>query len=400
MYYSNLPVPKGLNGEYAKVFVAESRDGFLWEKPELDIIDWHGSRRNNLLIASPRTFDAPSVTFDPDEKYPYKLLAFERDAGSAGGLFGYRSRDGLRFERLPGPLLLTGDRTNMMTRKIDGTYVVYTRHKAMMDLTGTRSIYRTVSDDFRNWTEPELVLKPDLLDEPEVEYYGMSVFLRHGWFLGLLEYWRSDVDCIETYLVFSRDGISWKHPEPRRPFIAAQFDWNRTWSSCASNGPVVMNEQMVFYFGGRWVSHHFDFAQQEGVIGYASLPIDRFCALEATTSGLMETKSLTWPGGDLAVNVDTRPFYDSHPSHTRGELSVEVLDGQGKPMTNWSGEDKAHFSGNTVSRCYLDAGIVRWPGNIGLAKLRGQTIRLRFHLNYGRLYTIQAASETAEKKTG
>ena len=42
MYYSNLPVPKGPNGEHAKVFVAESRDGFCWEKPELGIVDWHG----------------------------------------------------------------------------------------------------------------------------------------------------------------------------------------------------------------------------------------------------------------------------------------------------------------------------------------------------------------------
>ena len=72
MYYSNLPLPKGWEGEYAKVFVAESRDGFHWEKPELAITDWRGNRRNNILIAPSQTLDAPSVALDPDDEYPYK----------------------------------------------------------------------------------------------------------------------------------------------------------------------------------------------------------------------------------------------------------------------------------------------------------------------------------------
>ena len=108
------------------------------------------------------------------------------------------------------------------------------------------------------WDEPELVLAPDLADEPDVEYYGMSVFQRHGWYLGFLEYWRADRDVIETVLAVSRDGVHWSVPVPRTPLIAGTCDWNRTWSTCASNGPLVVNEQMVFFLGGRWTSHHYD----------------------------------------------------------------------------------------------------------------------------------------------
>ena len=392
MYYSDLPIPKGHHGEYSKVFVAESADGFRWEKPELGLVDWRGSRANNIAVSPGHPLDAPSIVHDPESEHPYKLIVYEREKETSGteGLYAYTSSDGLSFEKIAGRRLLAGDRTNSMTRKVDGGYVVYTRHRDMMKLTGARSIYRTVSPDFMEWSEPRLVLKPDLVDEPNVEYYGMSVFPWRDWFIGLLEYWRSEIDCIETYLVFSRDGVNWRHPEPRQPFIASTYPWNRTWSSCASNGPVIMNEQMVFYFGGRWVSHHFDFAQQDGVIGFASLPLDRFCALEAQANGLLETMPFKWPGGDLVVNADTRPSFSSHPSHTTGTLKVGVLDGSAEALPDWSGENRAVYSGNTHSRGQLTEGLIRWPGDRSLDKLRGKKVRLRFGLDYGRLYSFQS----------
>ena len=398
MYYSNLAVPKGKDREYSKVFVAESDDGFLWTKPDLNLVDWRGDSRNNIIIAPPHVLDAPSVVADPSGDIPYRLIAYEREGEAGGsevqrGLFAYSSRDGLAFERSPKPFMVTGDRTNIVTQKEDGRFLVYTRHKDMMRLTGTRSVYRITSADFQEWTSPELVLKPDLVDEPEVEYYGMSVFRRHGWYLGLLEYWHSEIDCIETYLVFSRDGAKWNHPEPRRPFIAADHEWNRKWSSCASNGPVIMNEQMVFHFGGRWVSHHFDSAQQDGVIGFASLPLDRFCGLEGTTGGLVETIPIEWPGGDLVINADTRPFYDSHPAHCRGRISVEILDAEGAELADWSGDRSATFSGNTHSRGRVESGVIRWPDGRSLDKLKGIRMRLRFKLDWSRLFTFLAGKD-------
>ena len=218
----------------------------------------------------------------------------------------------------------------------------------------------------------------------------MSVLSWRDWYIGLLEYWQSEIDCIETYLVFSRDGVSWRHPEPRQPFIASIYPSNKTWSSCASNGPVIMNEQMVFYFGGRWVSHHFDSAQQGGGIGFASLPLDRFCALEATTDGLLETMPFKWPGGELVVNADTRPSFTSHPGHTRGRLKVEILDGSAVEIPDWSRDQGAVFNGNTHSRGELKEGLIRWPGDRSLDQLKGTKLRLRFRLDYGRLYSFQS----------
>ncbi|MHB9134348.1 MAG: hypothetical protein ACYDBB_25025 [Armatimonadota bacterium] len=382
---------------HAKLMLATSADGFRWEKPELGAVEWQGSARNNIVLAPDMHTDSPSVIYDPDDAaFPYKLLVYQADDlkqwwGPGWGLYTYQSPDGLHWERMaPGLSLRAGDRTNLMATKEDGKFVAYTRHTEMAVHTGGRAVYRTESDDFRAWSEPALVLAPDLVDEPDVEFYGMPVFQRHGWYIGLLEYWNGATDILETHLAVSRDGKSWLRPQQRVPFIGAAYPWNKAWTTCASNGPLLINEQMVFYFGGRWTSHHFDSAQQHGAIGYASLPLDRFCALEATNGGRVDTVPLTWPGGDLALNADTRESFVSHPMYCNGEIAVEVLDAEGNPLPEWSGDQRASFRGNTHCRCAIHHQLVRWPGDRSLDGLKGKTIRLRFHLTHARLFTVEA----------
>jgi hypothetical protein len=385
----------------SRVMLATSEDGFRWEKPELGLVEWNGSKANNILLAPEWRNDGPSIVYDHDDRaYPYKLLIFskcgirEPQWDERWGLYGFQSPDSLSWEKVQeGPCLHAGDRTNIMFTKPDGKYRVYTRHKLMFAHTGTRAVYISESSDFTDWHEPELVLRPDLEDDPDVEYYGMSVFERNGWYFGLLEYYRSSVDVIETHLVFSKDGRNWRHPIPRHPFIAATQDWNRKWSTCSSSGPLIINEQLVFYFNGRWVGHGHNTAQQHGVIGYASLPLDRFCALEAASDGQLVTVPIEWPGGDLLINADTRDCFESHPSMSDGEIAVELLDRSGEPVPEWSGQRKAHFAGNTHSRGGIYDGTVRWPNDRSLGALAGQAIRLRFLMRQARLFTLSAAKE-------
>jgi hypothetical protein len=393
MYYTDWAPGHG----HPHVLLATSADGFRWRRPELGVVEWQGSRANNIVLTPDANMDAPSVIYDPvDAVYPYKLLAFQHGDmnvawGPGWGLWLYRSRDGLAWEQVPVVRLRAGDMTNLMATRVHGRHVAYTRHPEMMARAGCRAIYRSESaDGLMSWSEPELVLARDLQDEPDVEFYGMSVFERHGWHIGLLQYWRSDVDVIEVHLAFSRDGRRWMRPEPRAPFIAATYDWNRAWTTCASGGPICVGEQMVFYFGGRWSSHSYDSAQQYGAIGYASLALDRFCAIEGAAGGTFDTAPLAWPGGDLTINADTRESFASHPMHLSGEIGVEVLDGEGRELAEWSGERKAVFRGNTHSRARIHDQRVVWPEGRSLAALKGQVVRLRFHLRHARLFTFEA----------
>ena len=86
---------------------------------------------------------------------------------------------------------------------------------------------RSVSDDFVDWTEPEVVLAPDDNDPPGLEFYGMPVFRYEGLYLGLP--WAYHTHPEESYtrmagsadvqLASSRDGIKWERVGDRAPFI-------------------------------------------------------------------------------------------------------------------------------------------------------------------------------------
>lgn len=390
LYYGS-SLPNGSRG----VLTAVSEDGFRWHKPELGVIECGGTRANNIVL-DPGPNDGPSIVYDPDDaRYPYKMIMFQKGErpeerwGDTWGLHGFLSSDGINWHPTDPPVVLkAGDRTNIMLTKPSGKFVCYTRHKDMFAHVGCRAVYRSESSDFLSWTEPQLVLAPDLEDEPDVEFYGMSVFERNGWYFGLLEYWRSAIDTIEVHLAYSRNGINWYRPSPRSAFIAPTYEWNKTWSTCASNGPIIINEQMVFYFGGRWAGHHYDSAQQFGAIGYASLPLDRFCALEAGPRGVVTTVPIVWPGGELVLNADTRESFDQHPAVCDGEIHVEVLGENLEPLSDWP--EKAVFRGNTHSRGGIHDGTVAWPDGKQLDSLRGRTIALRFTLKHARLFSITA----------
>lgn len=391
MYYNNFEPARG----WSLIMLATSKDGISWVKPELGLVEYEGSRANNILIPPSRSPHSPCVLFDPsDAEHPWKIAGFWTDPPppewkETWGMYAWRSPDGLHWTEIPGVRIRMGDRGSVYREPGNGLYVYLSRVPEFYR-SGGRQIARSESQDFVNWSAPELVLAPNLGDEPDVEFYGMPVFHRHGWYIGLLEHWDSARDVIDVRLALSRDGKEWIRPEPRQPFIGATYDWNRAWSTCANNGPVIINEQMVFYFGGRWMAHGWDSARQHGVIGYAAMPSDRFCAIEGVAGGSLTTVPFEWPGGDLAVNADTRESFDSHPAHCNGELGVEVLDESGVAIAEWSGERRAVFRGNTHCRGGIHNQLVRWPKDRSLKALKGRTLHLRFHLRHTRLFTIEA----------
>lgn len=148
----------------------------------------------------------------------------------------------------------------------------------------------------------------------------------------------------------------------------------------------------MFYFGGRWRSHGYDSAQSGGVIGYASLPVDRFCAIEGI-DGEFVTPPMRWPGGELALNADTRGGeFRSHPMHLEGSIEVEVQDARGQPLRGFSDTVKAVLRDNTHCRGRIHDGLVKWKDPTSMNRLRDCVIRLRFRLIHARLFSFAAAS--------
>jgi len=295
MYYTNYAPGKG----HSFAMLATSADGFRWKRPELGLVEFDGSTANNIVFTTQPgwVFDSPCVIHDPaDSSWPCKMACFQHNVNDAMwkdsfGMYTFRSADGLRWEQLPGkggqmgaPSVRMGDRSSFYRDARSGKYVYLSRQPEFFEKVGVRHVARTDSDDFASWSAPELILAPDFDDEPDVQFYGMPVFQRHGWYFGLLEYWHDEQDVIEVHLAISRDGKRWQRPH-RTPFIAATYPWNRAWNTCSNTAPIIVNEQMLFHLGGRWQAHGWDTARMDGSIGIASLPLDRFCAIEGGAGG-------------------------------------------------------------------------------------------------------------------
>ena len=180
------------------VCYATSRDGIFWEKPNLGLIEFKGSKKDNIVL-----LDAcnPAVIKDSQEKDPnrlYKALFYEHFNPPFSVAF---SPDGIHWTKYKGNPVLTGTgdvHTLLGWEENYGRYVAYPRPWGMEvtggpvstedgKLTGKliRVISRSTSEDFIKWSKPEVVLKPDENDPPNLEFYGMPVFKYQGVYFGL-----------------------------------------------------------------------------------------------------------------------------------------------------------------------------------------------------------------------
>lgn len=153
---------------------AESADGIHWTKPSLGLIEFAGSRENNLVWSSAMGPGEPrvlSIFKDPLPHCPdsqrYKAIAVVTEAGK-GALRALVSPDGLRWRLLRDePILTDGafDSHNIaFYDQARGCYVAYYRDF----VNGVRHIRRAVSDDFVHWTPGGFI---DLGDTPLEHLY-------------------------------------------------------------------------------------------------------------------------------------------------------------------------------------------------------------------------------------
>lgn len=372
---------------------ATSRDGIHWEKPSLGLHECDGSRQNNVVMMDSKDLTAltsPSVIYDRDEPAPerrYKMLFRAATPAAGVGLFGAFSADGIRWDITPEPVApRVGDRTTLLHDPgARFPYVAYTRRWTMMDDFRRRVVYRSVSDDFLRWSDPEPALVPDLDDTWDLQFYGMPAFRYRDYFIGGLERLWSTPDRIDSELVWSRDGATWRRT--RHTFLpnGEPGAWDSEWVSLASSPPIERDGKLWFYLEGRPQAHDRVTLYPRGAIGIAILPKDRFAALEAgSVEGYVTTPPFTWEGGRLLVDVNARANAGrTDPNPRGGSVRVEVLDGDGVPLPGLSYECAEPFHDDTPE-CEP-----RWKGGHSLDERVGTTIRLRVHLVNARLYALR-----------
>ena len=392
MYY----LTRGTATAPPSVCVAESDDGLHWHKPGLGLFEADGSRDNNIVFAE--RFKCPSVCYEPeDAETPFKLFYHGPSSKVPPGLYVAVSKDGYRWERLPGPIATsTGEREHVMLERIEGQYVVLSKPVTPYEETGGRCVVIITSPDLRDFSEPRLVMKQDLLDGFNTEIYGMVAFPYADRYIGLLERYHGIPDVIDICLAWSDDLVSWQRPPQREAFIGAEYPWNKRWSTPASSPPIQKGNQLWFYFGGRSGAHDHskpNAAPCYSAIGLATITVDRFASLAAGfRGGKLVTRPMVWPGGDLAINASTSSALEGDPRLKDGDMRVEVLNPEGRCVEGFCGEDSVRYCDNMPMRGFTDSAVLRWPQDRSLDELAGRTIRLVFHMEYAHLYSFRSTA--------
>lgn len=368
------------------VCYAESRDGLTWEKPALDIVEFNGSRRNNIVWdgIGAHTFvpfrdGNPACT--PDARY--KAVAAQKKA-----LYAFKSADGLHWSLMQEePIITEGafDSQNLaFWDPLRNCYVDFHRHFQLVDGERVRDIMTCTSTDFLHWTKPVFIHYPgapvEHLYTNQIRPYYRAPHLYLGFPKRFVPRRQTTHDrhtgISDILLMSSRDGLhfkrwgeAWLRPGPqqerwvnRNNFVA----WGILETAATVAG--VPNELSFYSMEGYYRGDSCQLRRY-------TLRLDGFVSARAPLAGgELVTKPLRFSGQHLQINAATS---------AAGSVRVELQDAQGHPLPGFTLADADEFFGDEVAH------TVTWQGRSDVSSLTGTPVRLRFVLADADLYALQ-----------
>jgi len=379
---------------------AESEDGIHWKKPNLGLFEFNGSKDNNIIWAGKSAHDfTPFIDTNPnckpDEKY--KAVAI-----GTGGMASYKSADGIHWLPLSTkPIITKGyfDSQNLaFWDSVHGIYRAYFRdfHN------GIRDIRTATSNDFAEWSEPEIL---KYVDSPDEQLYTNQVipyyraphiivgfptrYVERPWSQSMRDLpdrkhrelrskqsQRYGTAITDGLFMSSRDGLTFKRWGEAfiRPGIEHRDNWvygdgYQNWGilETKSATPDAPNELSVYSLENSW--------KTTCLLRRFTLRIDGFVSVQAPLKGgEFVTKPITFQGNKLEMNFSTS---------AAGSLRVEIQDASGKPIEGFKLEDCPEIFGDNLAR------VVHWKGGTDVSQLAGHQVRLRFFLKDADLYSFQ-----------
>jgi hypothetical protein len=402
---------------------ATSRDGICWEKPSLNVapadqVSTADDSPSNIVLWRER--DSNAIWLDPHPRDPnerFKMAVVEK-GGESIGISLFRSPDGIHwFKVVDGPKV--GDRSTFFYNPFRKRWV-FSLRGVEPNLGRCRRYWETAdffgfSDDPSARVQPVLWTAADRDDQrrddlqAKPELYNLDCVAYESLIVGLFTILQGDyrkarkssteaarqlreagrpkqnVVCVG----FSRDGFHWDRPD-RRPFMPVSEtagDWN--WGNVQSTAPgfLIVDDQLWFYVSGRaGLSYPGNSDLDAGAAtGLAKLRRDGFASMDATDqAGELTTRPVRFQGRHLFVNLDA----------PEGELQVEVLDQDGRPIPAFDAARCRPVTGDSTRRS------ITWEGGADLAEVAGQAVRFRFRLTRGRLYSFWVTADPAGASFG
>lgn len=355
---------------------ARSRDGIHWEKPSLGIIEFNGSRDNNLVFAGAcghgqhggTVFIDPTAA--PEQRYKYIYLG-------GGNVCGAVSADGLHWRPVKedNDVLVKWSSDTQSTCFWDPTREAFV---AFLRSWSPRMVSRTESRKFGDFPEPVVVLAPDEFDPPETDIYNNAAlrypYAARAYFM-FPSLYHHPSDKLWVQLAASRDSVEWHRPT-REAFIPVgvpgSWDEGLVYRGV---GLIRKGEELWLSYYGRRATHNtYKDKQFQGAYSYAVSRLDGFVSMDAGNElGELVTVPVVFAGNRLALNIHTLP---------RGAAKVELLDEAGKPIPGYTQADCDEI------KCDDTRLVVTWHGRADVGRLAGKPIRLRFVMRRCKLYAF------------
>jgi len=308
-------------------------------------------------------------------------------------LIAFSSDDGIHWKKLREEPVLTSEPFDSQNISFwsenEGCYICYFRKWAKAGDKTIRSVGRSTSLDFFNWSDP---VSMDFGDTPAEELYtnqtGPYFRAPHIYIATAARFFpgkqviseeqakRLGVnpgyfrDCSDAVLITSRGGNIFQRTFMEgflRPGIGLG-NWVSRTNYPALNIVQTGETEMSFYVNQ-------DYAQPTSHLRRYSLRIDGFSSLHADYApGEMTTKVLTFAGSHLVINFSTS---------AAGYIIVELLDNQGNIIQGHSADDCIPLTGNEISR------VVDWKQGSDLSALQNTAVKFRFKLKDADLFSLR-----------
>jgi len=424
------------------VCFAESSDGVRFVKPDLGLFSFNDIEQTNIvLIGNGGHGDryCCSVLMDEREQNParrYKLAYYDWspiDGQEYAGLHVAFSPDGMHWTKHPGgPLNRTayGGRGHQPPYADEGAYiesrdsrgqvrkawpfpltmsdacdVLYDPRREKFAIYGKvwiqgpdgglawkHAMGRIESADFLAWSKPELLLAPDDLDPPHVEFHTSPVFFYRDRYFSLNQILhRAAGGRIDIELMLSHDGVRWERPFRQQFFLphgsAGQFDSRSVFTNST---PVILQDEIRFYYGAYSQGaigggQSLESGDQLSGVGLVTLPLDRFAGIRPVAKsdqptlrrplehiGQVTLKPLDLAGCQaVSLNADA--------SH--GAVRVELLNDEGYRVRGFSKDDALPIQGDSLRH------PVAWKER-QLEQLPAGRYQLRLHLDHATAYAV------------
>ncbi len=391
---------------YCQCF-ARSADGRRWEKPALGLIEYQGSKDNNIVLTGAVE---TTVFLDPaaplEQRFKALSAMYWPDPQKAG-LYIWTSPDGLHWTQSQTRVLpLLPDTANQAF--YDTRLKKYVANIRVWD--PLRKVGRVEMDNILEpwaftplekpyyiWGEDKIpvpsrevpiVFSYDEKDPPQSDHYNAAC-IQYPWaedayfmFPSLYRHFpeppagkHGNDGYLDIQMAVSRDGVHWTRPS-RDPYVPMGLEGALDSSQLYMAIGAVRNGDVLYqYYGGYKSTHGEPGVEGGGSIQRLEQRLDGFMSADAPLEGgTLTTPPFTFSGRRLLLNMD---------GSATGTGKVALLDANGTELAGFTLGECDAFGANALSR------EVTWNGRSDVSAWAGKPVRLKFSLKAMKLFSFR-----------